>query len=203
MSSKLQREFYTQPTNQVARQILGKVLARQAGDQYIKGKIVEVESYLGPEDKAAHVRFGQTERNRIIFQKAGLIYIYLCYGMYWQLNITTTEKKAECILIRALEPQKGIDMMRRNRLQYSQISEDDLDRDNLTDGPGKLCQSLNLDESFYGEDITTSTHLWIESGEEASPQIVADKRVGIDYAEEWADKKLRFYIKDNPFVSTN
>lgn len=178
---KLNREFYTQPTLKVAKLLLGKYIVRKIGGKELVGKIIETEAYIGPKDRAAHSYEGKiTPRNKIEYLIGGYIYIYLVYGMYWQLNITTAGKgKPECVLIRAVEPEKG------------EIS--------LANGPGKLCRYLKLDKFFYGEDLTKSKRIWLEDhGEKVKPsQILATKRIGIDYAGPyWSKRKWRFLIKN-------
>lgn len=195
--SKLERKFFCDPTLDVAKRLLGKYLVRQIKDKKIVGKIVETEAYIGPDDRAAHSYGGKiTARSKIEYWEGGYIYIYLVYGMYWQLNITTAkEGKPECVLIRALEPKEGIEEMMKAR-RTKEIK-------NLTNGPGKLCQALKLDKSFYGEDVCKSKRIWIEDRGELiqKSNIVSAKRIGIDYAKEWADKLWRFYLKDSLFVS--
>lgn len=221
MNKRLKRDFFCQPTLEVAKAILGKYLVRRIGQKKLVGKIVETEAYIGPKDKASHGYLGrQTPRNRAEFLIGGHIYIYLIYGMYWQLNISTAAQgKPECILIRALEP---IYSPSHPRLHFAGAkrgrgSREPLDklRVNLTNGPGKLCRYLQLDQSFYGEDLTKSKRIWLEDsapkqvrlgagrGEIIKPsQIVATKRIGIDYAGPyWSKRKWRFYLKDNDFVS--
>jgi len=190
MSSILSREFYTQPTLAVAKALLGKYILRRAGKKIFAGKIIETEAYIGPQDKASHAYLpyrlrswpGQTKRtprNEAEFLQGGHIYIYLVYGMYWQLNITTwKEDTPECILIRALD--MGQEIKRAN-------------------GPGKLCGYLKLNKSFNEEDITQSKRIWLEDrGEKVSPvQILATGRIGIDYAGSyWARRKWRFLLKE-------
>ena len=183
---RLKRSFYTRPTLVVAKDLLGKYIVRKIGTKKLVGKIVETEAYIGPKDKASHsYNWKITDRNKAEYLKGGFIYIYLVYGMYWQFNITTSLKgKPECVLIRAIEPLEKI-------------------KPHLTNGPGKLCRWLKLDKSFYGEDLTKSKRIWLEDrGEKIlKKEIVTTERIGIDYAQEWAKKPWRFYIKDNPFVS--
>ena len=199
MKDRLKREFYTRDTLLVAKELLGKYIVRRRGKRFLVGKIVETEAYIGPKDKASHsYQWKVTKRNLAEFLEGGHIYIYLCYGMYWQLNITTSGMGTpECVLIRALEPiydskfkildSKFLVVRNQNR---------------LANGPGKLCEWLKLDKSFYGEDLVTSKRIWLEKGEKIkSSQIVSSKRIGIDYAGVWKHKPWRFYIKDNPFVS--
>jgi len=178
---KLNREFYTHPTLKIAKLLLGKYIVRKIGKKKLVGKIIETEAYVGPQDKASHAFGGKiTPRNKIEYFVGGYIYIYLVYGMYWQLNITTAGKgEPECVLIRAIEPEKG------------EISS--------TNGPGKLCRYLKLDKSFYGEDLTKSKRVWLENEKEKikPSQILATKRIGIDYAGSyWSKRKWRFLIKD-------
>ncbi len=146
------------------------------------GQIIETEAYLGVKDKAAHVYQGKkTPRNQIIYGPAGFVYIYLCYGLYWQLNITTGKRdEPECVLIRAL----------------GKTTE-------KTDGPGKLTRWLGLDKSFYGEDLTSSSKIWIEDRKAKinSTDIFSSPRIGIDYAQEWSRRKLRFYLRPESFSS--
>ncbi len=185
---KLKREFYTQPTLVTAKQLLGKYLIRKFNNKELIGKIVETEAYIGPKDRASHAFRGKvTKRNETEYLEGGHIYIYLVYGMYWQLNITTNIKgKPECVLIRALEPVTPVQDMR------------------IASGPGKLCQWLKLDKSFDKEDLTKSKRIWLAGGggQIDENEIIATKRIGIDYAGHyWANKPWRFYIKNNPFIS--
>jgi len=193
-SNKLKRSFFIQKTLDVARNLLGKYLVRKIGSKKLTGKIVEVEAYIGPKDKASHAFGGKiTERCKTEYLIGGYVYIYLIYGMYWQLNITTSkENKPECVLIRALEP-----------LDYYKKTNRKGKINKITNGPGKLCRWLKLDKSFNEEDLTKSKRIWLEDRGEIIPDstIVKAKRIGIDYAGSWKEKLWRFYIKDNPFVS--
>jgi len=191
IGKRIQRKFFTRPTLEVAKDILGKYLIRKINGKFLIGKIVETEAYIGPKDKASHAYLGKrTIRNEAEYLIGGHIYIYLVYGMYWQLNISTNkENKPECILIRALEP-----IVNRKSAKIC----------NLANGPGKLCRWLKLDKSFYAEDLTKSGRIWLEdSGEKIDEkEIKAAPRIGIDYAGYyWAKKNLRFYLKSNPCVS--
>lgn len=177
---KLRRNFYTQPTLKVAKTLLGKYIVRKIGKKELSGKIIETEAYVGPQDKASHAYKGKiTPRNKAEFLIGGHIYIYLVYGMYWQMNISTfRESKPECVLIRAIE------------VPGEKIS--------LANGPGKLCRYLKLDKSFYGEDLTKSKRIWLEDRGKIikSSQILATGRVGIDYAGPyWSKRKWRFLLK--------
>ena len=187
----LSRKFYIQPTLKVAKQMLGKYLIHKIGRRKFIGKIVETEAYIGTKDKASHAFNGKkTERNKAEYLIGGHIYIYLVYGMYWQLNIGTGgEGIPECVLIRALEP---IGEVHNTSAQVSKIA----------NGPGKLCRWMGFNKSHYGIDVVRSKEIWLSDGEKIKPnQIVAKKRINIDYAQEWANKPWRFYIKNNLFIS--
>ena len=185
-SPRLKRPFFIRDTLSVAKDLLGKYLIRKLGSKKLVGRIVETEAYIGPKDRASHAYGGRiTERCKTKYLEGGHIYIYLCYGIYWQLNvITSLTGKPECVLIRALEPI-------------------DKNSKKIASGPGKLCKWMKLDKSFNGEDLTKSKRIWLEDrGEKLKKQqIVAAKRIGIEYAGSWAKKPWRFYLKDNPFVS--
>ena len=190
---RLKRNFYLQPTLKVAQELLGKFLIRKYRGKKIIGRIVETEAYIGPQDRASHAYLGKrTPRNQAEYLIGGHIYIYLVYGMYWQLNISTGQAgKPECVLIRALEPIEGFNCSKKELKK-------------IANGPGKLCRWLKLNKSFYGEDLTKSKRIWLEDLGEKVPfsEIVASKRVGIDYAGPyWSRRKWRFYLKNNDFVS--
>jgi DNA-3-methyladenine glycosylase len=191
MKKRISQKFYLKPTLLVAKELLGKYLIRKIGKEKLVGKIVETEAYIGPKDKASHAYcWKMTERNKVEYLKGGRIYIYLCYGMYWQLNFTTEKQgKPECVLIRALEPV----------FKYKSLKE----VKNLTNGPGKLCRWLKLDKSFNYEDLIKSKRIWLEDrGEKIKKnKIKSAKRIGIDYAGSWAKKPWRFYLEDSDFVS--
>lgn len=183
--ASLNRDFYIQPALKVAKDLLGTFIIRRWRGQEIIGKIVETEAYPSVNDKASHSYLGKrTARNEAEYLIGGHVYIYLVYGMYWQFNITTGSAEApECVLIRALEPAT---------------------KENCANGPGKLCQYLKLNKSFYAEDLTVNAKIWLRPREAAidSSQIISSKRIGIDYAGSyWASRKWRFYLKDNNFIS--
>lgn len=181
MTKRLPRSFYTKSTLITSKKLLGKYIVRKIARKKLVGKIIETEAYIGPQDKASHAYGGKiTPRNKAEYLIGGHIYIYLVYGMYWQLNASTSyQGKPECVLIRALDLGK------------------------TTDGPGKVCRYLQLDKSFYGEDLTKSKRIWLEDrGERVRPnQITATSRVGIDYAGPyWSRRKWRFILTSkSPF----
>lgn len=200
---KLPKSFYKRDTLTVAQDILGKILVREVNGVKIAGKIVEVEAYIGPDDKGAHT-YGnkRTKRTEAMFGEAGHAYIYLIYGMYHCINAVTSEvDRPEAVLIRALEPVTGLEAMALNRFNKDYNSLDKRQIKNLTNGPGKLCMALDIDRSLNKEDLN-GNKIYIKYPEvEEDFQIVRSKRVGIDYAEEAIDYLWRFYIKDNKNVS--
>lgn len=235
---KIQRNFFKNKTIKVAKELLGKYLIRNYNGKLLVGKIIETEAYIGPKDKASHAYSKKeqpvkekikiieenweriknyvdnknlfierilrlknakvTKRNLAEYLRGGHIYIYLVYGNYYQLNITTyKEGYPECVLIRSLEPILNLKNPK---------------------GPGRLCEELKLDSSFWGEDVVMSKRIWVEDEELARVSarffnknqfnetqhkntIVRTTRIGIDYAEECKFLKWRFYIKNNKWVS--
>ncbi|MBC2582973.1 DNA-3-methyladenine glycosylase [Clostridium sp. DJ247] len=199
---KLDRKFYARETITVAKELLGKVLVHEIEGTRVAGRIVETEAYLGIEDKAAHSYGGRrTARVEVMYGKAGFSYVFVIYGMYYCFNAVTREEGVpQAVLVRALEPLEGLDSMSTNRFKktYSELTKSQIK--NLTNGPGKLCNALDINKAFNGEDLC-GNKLYIEEGHSNEFQIVSSKRVGIDYAEEFKDCPWRFYIKDNMNVS--
>ena len=196
-NKKLSREFYTRSNVlTVTRELLGKLLVVPAEDgTRVSGIIVEAESYRGPEDRASHAYSGRrTNRTETMYQIGGTAYVYFVYGMYYQFNVVTNVKDIpHAVLIRALEPIEGIELMRQRR--HGQPDH------NLTNGPGKLCIAMGIDRQLDHADLL-GNRVWIEEGEKVSSRSIASgPRIGIDYAEEWLDKPWRFWIKNNPSVS--
>lgn len=211
MKRRLKRDFFLKPTLTVSKELLGKYLIHKTKKGILSGKIVETEAYIGPQDKASHAFGGKvTPRNLAEYLKGGHIYIYLVYGMYWQFNVSTAkEGKPECVLIRALEPAEGIEPMIGNRYnirsekKIREIRAKFVKIRDLANGPGKLCQALELSKKHYELDTVKSKEVWLEDRGQniKKSDIIASVRIGIDYAKEWAKKPWRFYIKDSPFVS--
>jgi DNA-3-methyladenine glycosylase len=190
MDKKLGRDFYERATLKVARELLGKHLVLKKDGNMFSGRIVETEAYIGPKDKANHASKGKTKRNEVMFGPAGCAYIYFTYGMYHCLNfVTEKEGYPAAVLIRALEPEKNIEIMKKNR-KTDKI-------ENLTSGPGKVCMALELDRKMNGTDLCSDV-LYVEDRNQKKEKIVSATRVGINIQK---DKKWRFYIKDNKFVS--
>lgn len=197
MSAKLPREFYTRSdVLKVARDLLGKklVVPGRNGSR-VSGIIVETEAYRGPEDRASHAWNGRrTQRTETMYGIGGTAYVYFVYGMYNQFNVVSNvDDIPHAILVRALEPSEGIEVMRRRRRGRSERE--------LTSGPGRLCLAMGIDRQLDKADLL-GDRVWIEEGISILPrQIARGPRVGIDYAEKWIDKPWRFWVKDNPFVS--
>lgn len=179
---KLTREFYDRDTIVVAKELLGKFLVHVVNGIERIGKIVEVEAYLGSHDLAAHSAKGLTPRTKVMFGPPGHSYVYMIYGMYYCMNVVTErEGHAAAVLLRAIEPIKNIE--------------------GKTKGPGLLCQAMDIDKRLHGHDLE-SEHFYVLASEDEVPfKIVKRPRIGVDYAKHWARRLLRFYIKDNPFVS--
>lgn len=192
MSPPLPRDFYLRDTLTVARELLGKTLV--CGET--SGIIVETEAYRGPEDLAAHSSGGKrTPRTEIMYGEGGYAYVYLIYGMYCCLNVVTAPPdKPECVLIRALEPASGLDIMRQRRGAKPERE--------LCRGPGCLCKALGIDRSFLGADLCSTDRLYITEGRQIPEEsIITTPRIGIDYAGEARFYPWRFIIKDNGCVS--
>jgi DNA-3-methyladenine glycosylase len=166
----------------LARALLGKRLVHGARS----GLIVETEAYLGPEDLASHARFGATERNRVMFGPGGVAYVYLCYGIHYMFNVVSgREGEAGAVLIRALEPDAGLEAHHA-----------------VARGPGKVTRALELSREHNGVDLSADRQLYIAGGRMLRPeQVAVGPRIGIDYAGEWAGASLRFWIAGHPAVS--
>lgn len=179
---KLPRSFYDRETTVVARELLGKFLVRKAGGIERIGKIVEVEAYLGEHDLAAHSSKGVTERTKIMFGPPGRAYVYLIYGIHHCMNVVTErEGNGAAVLLRALEPVNNLA--------------------GKTNGPGLLCRAMEIDRRLNGHDLLSDDFFIIEPEVAEKISIVKRPRIGVDYAKHWAKRRLRFYLKDNPFVS--
>ena len=192
---RLNRDFFNRHTVDVAKELLGKYIVRKTKRGKIIGKIIEVEAYLGPNDKACHsYNYRKTERTEPMYMKPGTLYIYFIYGMYYCLNVATEPEGMPCaVLIRQLYPVDGIELMKKNR--NVKIGKN---YRNLTDGPAKLCVALNITKKeFNGKDsCAPESKLFFTYGENVNPNdIILGKRIGIDYAQEDKDKPLRFTLK--------
>ncbi|MCC6363297.1 MAG: DNA-3-methyladenine glycosylase [Bryobacterales bacterium] len=185
----LPREFYARPSVEVARDLLGKVIVHGS----TAGRIVEVEAYLGLKDAAAHASRGVTARTKVIFGPPGHAYVYFIYGMYECLNLVAEpEGTPGCVLIRALEPVAGVQLMMRRR-GVSRMEE-------IASGPGKLTVAMGITRKQNGADVTIAgMPFTVRRMHEDQPlQVVTGPRVGIRKAVDWP---LRFYLAGNPHVS--
>ncbi len=202
MPPRLTRSFYRRKPVQLARALLGQRLVRVLSPphgQRLAGLIVEVEAYLGEQDMAAHTFGGRrTPRNESMWRDGGHAYVYFTYGMHHCMNVVASVAgDPVAVLIRALEPTEGIDMMYTRRPPARRDTD-------LCSGPAKLCQALGIERELDGQDLTHSGPLFIEQARKtAAPvsRITVGPRVGVNYAQEWANEPLRFYLTDNPHVS--
>lgn len=202
MPPRLTRHFYRREPVVLARALLGQRLVRTLDHPRgirLAGLIVEVEAYLGEQDKAAHTFGGRrTPRNESMWRDGGRAYVYFTYGMHHCMNVVASAAgHPVAVLIRALEPTEGIDLMYQRR----KAARRDAD---LCSGPAKLCQALGIDRALDGHDLVKGPTLFIERVRKTAlpaSRIITGPRVGVSYADEWADKPLRFYITDNPHVS--
>jgi len=179
----LPRAFYDRDTIEVARELLGKHLVLRSGGVERVGRIVETEAYLGPHDLAAHSSRGRTARTEVMFGPPGHAYVYLIYGMHHCMNVVTqAEGLASAVLLRALEPVRGVELR--------------------SNGPGLLCRAMGIDRRLNGHDLL-SAEFHIEEPPQPQPRIaiVRRPRIGVDYAGRWARRLLRFYVRGNPWVS--
>ncbi len=188
----LQRDYYDRDPVVVARQLLGMLLCRRLpGDRLLVGRITETEAYLAREDTANHAHRGQTRRNRSMFGPPGHAYVYAIHSRHCLNVVTEPPGVASAVLIRAVEPLEGIDVMARLR------GTDQLR--NLTTGPGKLCEAFAINRDLDGEDMTRPIRLWIADGGSVHDAVVAcTPRIGVTSAKELP---LRFVLRDTPFVS--
>lgn len=195
-------EFFQLPTLELARNLLGCTLVHNQRDQLTAGRIVEVEAYRGPQDQAAHSYGGRrTARTEVMFGPPGHLYVYTSYGIHACCNVVSGPPGApEAILIRALEPVAGQEIMaaRRQLKEGRPIFE-------LTNGPGKLCQAMHISKAHYGQDLTSEPLYISDTRDDLDPppgsQVRTGPRIGIDNAGEARHYPWRFWLGDNPWVS--
>ena len=199
---KLKRSFYMQDTLVVAKKLLGCFLVHRTLEGTTKGQIVEIEAYMGPTDKGAHSYGGNhTPRMDPLYNNGGFAYIFQLHGHNYCFNVVTQKTGiTQAVLIRGLEPIQGLDLMaKRRNIDLSTGLRSKVK--NLTNGPSKLCQAMDIDISLNGIDLC-GDELFITSGKTINnDEILSAPRVNIDYAEEYKDKQWRYYLKDNEFVS--
>ena len=193
---RLSRRFYRRDPVTLANALLGQILVRRLEDgRELAGRIVEVEAYLGIQDRAAHSFGGRrTARNASMWGDAGHAYVYFTYGMHWCVNVVADrEEVPTACLIRALEPLEGLEEMRKRRRR-----ERDVD---LCSGPAKLTQALGIDRRLDGVDLVEGNELYIVRGPRSRQGIGRSPRIGVAYAKEWAGKPFRFFLEGNLHVS--
>ena len=192
LGAPLAASFYDRPTELVARELLGAVLQCTTPEGVTRGRIVETEAYIGPEDPACHAAAGLTRRTRHLFGPPGMSYVYLIYGMYWCFNAVTRERgHGAAVLVRAVSPLDGIALMRARRPKVRNDRE-------LTNGPGKLCLAMGIDGTMDGNSLRDGP-IVIRAGEPVpDDDVVVTPRIGIVKAADWP---LRYFVRDDPYVS--
>lgn len=190
----IDRSWFDRPSVEVAGDLLGARLVHTSEDGTVGGRIVEVEAYRGPEDRAAHSSRGRTPRNAVMFGPPGHLYVYLIYGLHHCLNVVAGPgDKPEAVLIRALEIDQGIELAQARR----GVS---VSRQRLAAGPGNVGQALGVDRSLNGADLLTGP-VRVEPRRAPAPPVHRGPRIGVDYAGDWAARPLRFWIADDRHVS--
>jgi DNA-3-methyladenine glycosylase len=187
----LPAKFYDRDTEQVARDLLGAVLRHTTPDGVASGRIVETEAYLGEHDLACHAAAGLTARTRWLYGAPGTAYVYFIYGVHWCFNaVTRAVGSPSAVLVRALEPLEGVELMRERR-------GDVRDRD-LTNGPGKLCEALGITGAMNGLPLRRGVIEILRGEPVPDGQVAITARIGITKSAEWP---LRWFVADNPYVS--
>ena len=191
----LPREFYMRDANTVARALLGKLLVHQSPEGLAAGMIVETEAYVGPEDDGAHSYGGRrTARTEIQFGPGGYAYVFGIYGMHNCFNaVCAGEDQPEVVLVRALEPVEGVELMEKRRGSHSLTA--------LCSGPGKLCAALGITKEQYGLDLCGDRLFITDYKTFSAEQVRTSARINIDYAEKCRDYPWRYFLADNPHVS--
>ena len=183
MMVALARGFFQRPSTEVAPDLLGKLLVHRTDFGMQIGRIVEVEAYLGREDLAAHSSKGITQRTRVMFGEAGHAYVYLIYGMHHCMNVVTGPMgSGSAVLLRALEPVQGLGTN--------------------TNGPGRLAKAMGIDKRYYGADLCQpDSPLYLADDGHEPGTIHRSARIGVHYAQDWADRPLRYYLAESTYVS--
>jgi DNA-3-methyladenine glycosylase len=192
MGRILPASFYDRETELVARDMLGAVLECRTSEGTASGIIVETEAYVGEHDPACHAAAGLTKRTAPLYERPGLSYVYFIYGVHWCFNaVTRARGLPSAVLVRALEPLSGIELMKERRGEGI--------RDiNLTNGPGKLCEALGIDGEMNGLSLQRAPLVIRQGKTIPEDEIVTGPRIGITKAADWP---LRYSIRDNPWVS--
>ena len=192
LGTPLPTTFYDRATELVARELLGAVLECSTPDGVTRGRIVETEAYLGPDDPACHAAAGLTPRTKYLFGPPGISYVYLIYGMYWCFNAVTRERgHGAAVLVRGVHPIDGVELMRRRRPNARR------ERD-LTNGPGKLCLAMGIVGAMSGASLRNGPVVIRAAEPVPDVDVEVTPRIGITQAAEWP---LRYLVRDDPFVS--
>jgi DNA-3-methyladenine glycosylase len=192
LGSPLPSRFYDRATELVGRDLLGAVLECTTAEGVTRGRIVETEAYLGPDDPACHAVAGLTPRTEHLFGPPGLAYVYFIYGMYWCFNAVTRERgHGAAVLVRAVHPLSGVELMRQRRPKVKK------DRD-LTNGPGKLCLAMGIVGTMSGHSLRDGPIVIREGEPVGDDEVVVTPRVGITQAADWP---LRYLVRDDPYLS--
>jgi DNA-3-methyladenine glycosylase len=187
----LSQSFYARPTVKVAKELLGQVLAHETPHGTVAGRIVEVEAYLPKNDPGCHAARNKTARNSVMFGPPGFSYVYFCYGNHFMFNtVTEKENVPGAVLIRALEPVNGLDLMVRNRVKFQSHEV------GLTNGPGKLVQALGIDRRYNGRAVFKKPLYILEA--DRKEKVGVTTRIGLTEGE---NLPLRFYLEGNRYVS--
>lgn len=192
MTTLLTRSFYERDPVTVARELIGMRLIRRSAEGLCSGIIVETEAYLADGDPAAHSYRGKTKKNATMFGRAGLLYVYPIHGRYCLNAVTESRARASAVLIRAVIPERGIQLMQQRR-QGPVV--------NLTRGPARLCEALSVDRRLDGWDLTRGTRIWIEQTEQPRKSVGCigmSPRIGVTSGH---GLELRFFVRDCPYVS--
>jgi DNA-3-methyladenine glycosylase len=195
---KLKPEYYlNHDVIFLAKNLLGKILFTEKNGEITAGVITETEAYLGEDDKASHAYGGRrTLRTEAMYLPGGFCYVYLCYGIHHLLNIVISQKNdPKSILIRSVEPYLGLRVMERRRDMTASSKA-------ISSGPGSVCKALGIDMTFNKKSLT-GERIWIEESESSynAEDIASTPRIGVDYAGGHAQLSLRFYLRNNRFVS--
>lgn len=198
MKNKLSFSYYqNQDVLFLAKDLLGKVLCTQINGQITAGIIVETEAYMGAFDKASHAYGGRrTNRTETMYSNGGVSYVYLCYGIHYLFNIVTApEGEPHAVLIRAVEPMEGLEVMesRRNLKAVNY---------RISSGPGSAAKALGIDNTFNKKELE-GDEIWVEDHgiHYTDEQIASVPRIGVDYAGDHALLPWRFFVKGNKYVS--
>lgn len=192
---KLPRDFYARSVLIVARQCIGKIIVHRTTEGETAGRIVETEAYRGPRDLAAHSARGLTKRTAAMFGPPGHAYVYLLYGTCWAMNLVVANAgEPHAVLIRAIEPIRGIDLMAARR-RKPVTSRD------LTNGPGKLTEALAITGADYARDLCDDVLFLAQNDDRRAVKIGRSARINVDYAGVWAGRLWRFYERGNRYVS--